>query len=121
VKNKEAFMTVDELDASGRRAVMVGFLWRGLVLNVLVAAAAAVVGIAITFALAFGPLLFGISPRAIHGNVAPILSAAGGLFVGVYGLWQYIRWLFRVQFAGYRLRLVPVGADDASNNSNNAL
>jgi hypothetical protein len=121
MQNQEPFVTVDQLDASGRRAVMIGFLWRGLVLNVLVAAIGGIVGFAIGFVLSLGLRLFHVAPHPAHQTVAILLAGVGGFVIGLYGLWQYIRWLFRVQFGGYRLRLVPAGADHSSDKSTSAL
>jgi hypothetical protein len=112
-------ITVDELDASGRKAVMVGFLWRGFVVNLLVVAGSSLGGFLVGFLFNVGMTVAGIKPEPALKNLVVALSAVAGFSIGLYGLWQYIRWLFRVQFAGYHLRLVPayVGSPDAADNA----
>lgn len=105
----DTLLTVDDLDATARRAVMVGILWRGLVVNLLVVVASALGGFAVGFLFSFVAAMAGVVPGPALKNLVVGLSTLAGFVVGLYASWQYIRWLFRVRLGGYHLRLVPVG------------
>lgn len=99
--------SVDELDEAARRRVMSGVLWRWIVISL----ASLLIGGLIGFLTAG---IFDVVSFAVNGSAFPlelryirqVVIVVLSFTVGLALVWQYFRWLFRVHFGEYRLRLV---------------
>lgn len=99
----------EDLSGRERLAITWAFWWRGLVVT---ACSTVGGGIAGYFVVALWQVLchaFGIvlAPETAM-TVAKTIGGAGGLVVGLFFLWLYMRWLFATRLAGFRLRLERV-------------
>lgn len=98
-------MSFDELALKDRFRVFWGFIWRALLTTLASAVGGAIAGFILGFALGLAGHVLGWSIDAVRVG-SSILGAVAGLAVGLLMFWLYIRWLFRADWFGYRLRLV---------------
>jgi hypothetical protein len=98
-------ISFDNLASTDRWRFVWGFFWRSLCLAVLSAFGGAVAGAVIGFVTV-------VIAQAVGKSLADvlllirILGGLAGLLVGFAALWQVLRWCFRTNWFGYRLRFV---------------
>jgi hypothetical protein len=98
-------MTFDQLTRADRWRFFWGYVWRGLVMAVVSSVGGGVAG-------AFIGAILGGAGAALHKPASDVLFTIRivvlpvAIAIGLVVLWQFIRWLFRTDWFGYRLRLV---------------
>jgi hypothetical protein len=95
----------DELVSSDRFRVFWGFLWRALLITVASTLGGAITGFVLGLVLGVVGDALGWSADSVRTG-ASILGGLGGLVVGLFFFWLYIKWLFGAKWSGYQLRLV---------------
>ena len=104
----------DRLDATSRRAVGWGFLWRSLVITLLSVLCGAVTGFIIGAVGAIVAIVMGVDTNgASFLWTVKILGGAAGFGMGLVLFWQYVRWIFKANLGGFRLQLVREPPDVA--------
>lgn len=98
-------VSFDDLPDGDKWRFVWGFLWRSLCIAVLSMVGGAIVGAVIGFVTVVIAQALGKSLADVMLPIR-ILSASAGLLVGFAALWQLMRWCFRVNWFGHRLRLV---------------
>jgi hypothetical protein len=102
----------DDLASGDKWRFVWGFFWRGLCLTAASAVGGGIAGGVVGFVVA---TLAGVLGKSLSDVMLMIriLGGVAGAIVGFAMLWLLIRWLFRVHWFGYRLRLVR----EPSNNA----
>ena len=98
-------ITFDDLASAEKWRFMWGFFWRSICIALLSMLGGAVAGAIIGFVTTVIAQLLGKSVTDVL-TLIRVLSGFGGLLVGFAALWLLVRWCFRANWFGYRLRLV---------------
>jgi hypothetical protein len=99
----------DSLPKQDKWRFVWGFFWRSLCIAAASALGGALAGAVIGFVVVVIAQALGNSLAEVIFLIR-ILSGTAGLVVGFAALWQLIRWCFRANWFGYRLRLVKDAA-----------
>lgn len=104
----------EELSRRERLAITWAFWWRGVIIAVCSTVGGAVAGYFLVALWQALRQMFGVVlPPEMVMPVAKTIGGAGGLIVGLFSLWIYMRWLFGTRLAGFRLHLERIVDDVA--------
>lgn len=103
--SSDSIVVFDQLTIGDRFRVYWGFMWRGILMTIASAIGGFIAGAVLGFTL--GLIGAGLGwPAGSLETMAGVLGGIAGGAVGLWMVWQYIRWLFRAKWSGYQLRLV---------------
>jgi hypothetical protein len=102
----------DALAFRSRIKIVWAFCWRAVIVTLASTIGGGIAGFLVGALLGIGAsmLSYSVSSDAFK-HTAQVFGGLAGAVVGVFAVWQYIRWLLSANLGGYRLRLVPHESD----------